>query len=261
MGSNITQTSCIALGIVVCCTIGLPNLYDKFLISRFIAVAMSLAIVFLLALVGKKGWRVPNSPIFSLYLLFVLFSGCSLFWATNTAEAIFAFSTQLLTPLIIILFYSLLSTNVHATRRALWVSAAVILAVYLLFTLVQLFHVEGFSFEQLYRVSGLNGHKNLLAAMLFVLSAFLLTSFSIFESKVPKWLSGALFVIALIVIILLKSRAVLLSVLVAAGFFGIILLVRRLRHCEERTVASCHCEERSNPDLNQRCWIAALRSQ
>ena len=229
MGSNITQTSCIALGIVVCCTIGLPNLYDKFLISRFIAVAMSLAIVFLLALVGKKGWRVPNSPIFSLYLLFVLFSGCSLFWATNTAEAIFAFSTQLLTPLIIILFYSLLSTNRCVTQKALWLAAAVVLAVCLLFAIAQLLHIESFSFEQLYRVSGINGHKNLLSAMLFLLSAFLLTSFSIFESKTPQWLSVILFAVAFAVIVVLKSRAVLIGAIVAAAVFGLMLLVPRHR--------------------------------
>ena len=229
MGSNTTRTLCIALGIVACCIIGLPNLYDNFLIARFIAVAVGLAIVFLLALVGKKGWRVPNSPIFSLYLLYVLFSGCSIFWATNTAEAIFAFSIQLLTPLIIILFYSLLSTNRKVTQRALWVAAAVVLAVCLLFAVAQLLHIESFSFGQLYRVSGINGHKNLLSAMLFLLSAFLLTSFSIFESKIPKWLSVILFAVALAVIVVLKSRAVLIGAIVAAAVFGLMLLVPRHR--------------------------------
>ena len=229
MGSNITRTLCIALGIVACCIIGLPNLYDNFLIARFIAIAVGLAIVFLLALVGKKGWRVPNSPIFSLYLLFVLFSGCSLFWATNTAEAIFAFSTQLLTPLIIILFYRLLSTNRKVTQRALWIAAVVVLAVCLLFAVAQLLHIESFSFDQLYRVSGINGHKNLLSAMLFVLSAFLLTSFSIFESKTPKWLFVILYAVALAVIVVLKSRAVLIGAIVAAAVFGLMLLVPRHR--------------------------------
>ncbi|MBR5910557.1 MAG: O-antigen ligase family protein [Bacteroidales bacterium] len=226
---NTTRTLCIAVGIVASCTIGLPNLYDNFLMARFIPVAVGLAIVFLLALVGKKGWRVPNSPIFSLYLLFVLFSGCSIFWATNTAEAIFAFATQLLTPLIIILFYSLLSTNRKVAQRALWVAAAVVLAVCLLFAVAQLLHIESFSFGQLYRVSGINGHKNLLSAMLFLLSAFLLTSFSIFESKTPKWLSVILFAVAFAVIVVLKSRAVLIGAIVAAAVFGLMLLVPRHR--------------------------------
>ena len=92
--------------------------------------------------------------------------------------------------------------------------------------------MESLSFEQLYRVSGINGHKNLLTIMLFVLSTFLLTSFSIFENKFLKLLSVILIVISITVIILLKSRAVLLSMLVACGFFGVLFFMRT-RHCEE----------------------------
>lgn len=211
--------------------IGLPNLYDKFLISRFIAVAITLAIVFLLALLRKKRWLIPNTFAFYVFLLFLLLCGCSILWATNTAEAIFAFACQLLSPLVIIVFYSLLSWNRQRTQKALWIAAAVVLCVYLLFAVVQLVHVENFSYEQLYRVTGINGHKNLLAAMLFVLSAFLLTSFSSFESNIPKWISVTLFVIALTVIILLKSRAVLLSVMIASCFYG---LLRFARHDAKR---------------------------
>ena len=232
--SHTTRNICIAIGITASCVVGLPNLYDKFLIARFIAAAIGLAIVFLFALVRKKRWRVPNTPVFFVYLLFLLLCGCSIIWATNTAEAIFAFACQLLTPLIIILFYSLLSTHCQLTQKALWMGAAVVLAVYLFFAIVQLFHIESLSFEQLYRVSGINGHKNLLAAMLFVLSAFLFTSFSVFESKFPKVLSVVLFVVAIAVVIVLKSRAVLLSVMVAVCFFGIMMLIRA-RHREERS--------------------------
>jgi len=231
MNSHTTRTACIAIGIIVSCVIGLPNLYDKFLIARFVAAAIGLAILFLFSLFGKKRWPVPNTPIFYIYLLFTLFSGCSILWATNTAEAVFAFSTQLITPLIIIVFFSLFSAELRSTQKALWISAAIILAVYLFFAVIQLFHVESFSFEQLYRVSGINGHKNLLAIMLFVLSAFMLTAFSIFESKLLKGLAAFLFVVAIIVIILLKSRAVLLGLIVAADFFGIMMMVR-MRHCK-----------------------------
>ena len=231
MSNRTTRTACIALGIVVCCVVGLPNLYDKFLIARFVAVAAGLAILFLFALIGKKRWRIPNTPVFYVYLIFTLFCGCSILWATNTAEAVFAFSTQLITPFLIIVFFSLLSADRHATQKALWISAAIILAVYLFFAVIQLFHVESFSFEQLYRVSGINGHKNLLAIMLFVLSAFLLTAFSAFESKLLKGCSVFLFVVAIVVIILLKSRAVLLGLIVGASFFGIMMIVR-MRQCK-----------------------------
>ena len=222
---------CIAIGIIASCVVGLPNLYDKFLIARFVAVATGLAILFLFSLFGKKRWLVPNTPVFYIYLLFTLLYGCSIPWATNTAEAVFAFSTQLITPLLIIVFFSLFSAELRSTQKALWISAVIILAVYLFFAVIQLFHVESFSFEQLYRVSGINGHKNLLAIMLFVLSAFMLTAFSIFESKLLKGCSAFLFVVAIVVIILLKSRAVLLGLIVGASFFGIMMIVRT-RQCK-----------------------------
>ena len=229
----------IALGIALCSLVWLPNLYDKFLIARFIATAIGLAILFLFALIGKKRWRVPHTPVFYVYLLFTILCGCSLLWATNTAEAIFAFSTQILSLLIIIVFYSLLSTDSLSTQKTLWLSAAVILAVYLFFTIIQLFHVESFSFDQLYRVSGISGHKNLLAIMLFVLSGFLLTSFAIFENKLLKWLTVIVFVANVALIVLLKSRAVMLSMIAAVVCFAVLLLTRT-RHCEE--------ERRSNPE-------------
>lgn len=239
MNSHTIRTACIAIGIIASCVIWLPDLYDKFLIARFVAVAASLAILFLFALFGKRRWRIPDTPVFYIFLLFTLFCGCSILWATNTAEAIFAFSTQLLTPLIIIVFFSLLSTDRHVTQKALWVCAAIILAVYLFFAVIQLFHVESFSFEQLYRVSGINGHKNLLAAMLFVLSAFLLTSFSIFDNKLLKISSVVMFAIAVTAIILLKSRAVLLGLIVAGICFGIMML-KRMRHGAKRVNGGFH---------------------
>lgn len=209
----------IALGIALCSLVWLPNLYDKFLIARFIATAIGLAILFLFALIGKKCWKVPNTPVFYIYLVFILLCGCSILWATNTAEAVFAFSTQLLTPLIVIVFYSFLSTNQQLTQKALWISAAIILAIYLFFTIVQLDLIESFSFDQLYRVSGISGHKNLLAIMLFILSGFLLTSFSVFENKLLKWLTVVVFVANVVLVVLLKSRAVMLSMIAAVVCF------------------------------------------
>ena len=230
MSSHTTRNAGITLGLVVSCLIGLPQLYDKFMIARFVAATTGLAIVFLFALLCKRRWRVPFTPVLLPYLVFLLLSGCSLLWATNTAEALFAFGAQLLSALAIIVAYTLLSAHKLSTQRALWIGAAVILAVYLGFALIQLAHIEGLSFEQLYRVGGINGHKNLLAAMLFVLSAFLLTAFPLFESKAPKWGSVLLFALSLAVIVLLKSRAVLLSIIVAAVCFGILFLARKVRN-------------------------------
>ena len=164
-----------------------------------------------------------------------MLSGSSLIWATNTAEAIFAFATLLLGALIIVVIYTWLSTHRLSTQKALWIGAVIILMVYLGFAIIQLAHIESLSFGQLYRVGGINGHKNLLAGMLFVLSAFLLTAFPLFRSKVPKWMAAILFVLSLAVIVLLKSRAVLLSIIVAAICFGTLYIDRNL-NCKVKRI-------------------------
>ena len=235
MSSRTTRNAGILLGLVVSCLIGLPQLYDKFMMARFIAAATGLALVFLFGLFGQGRWRVPFTPIILPYLLFLVLSGSSLIWATNTAEALFAFATLLLGALIIVVIYTWLSTHRLSTQKALWIGAVIILMVYLGFAIIQLAHIESLSFGQLYRVGGINGHKNLLAGMLFVLSAFLLTAFPLFRSKAPKWMAVILFVLSLAVIVLLKSRAVLLSAIVAGVCFGLLLLAHKIRlsrHCE-----------------------------
>ena len=235
MSSHTTRNAGITLGLVVSCLIGLPQLYDKFMMARFIAAATGLALVFLFGLFGQGRWRVPFTPIILPYLLFLVLSGSSLIWATNTAEAIFAFATLLLGALIIVVIYTWLSTHRLSTQKALWIGAVIILMVYLGFAIIQLAHIESLSFGQLYRVGGINGHKNLLAGMLFVLSAFLLTAFPLFRSKVPKWMAAILFVLSLAVIVLLKSRAVLLSIIVAAICFGTLYIARNL-NCKVKRI-------------------------
>lgn len=227
MNSNSLRASCVALCLMASCLVGIPYIYDKFLIARYIAAAIGLAILFLHSLFTKKQWLIPNSPVFLTYLLFILLCGCSILWATNTALAIYAFSTLVMGFLVTIIGYTLIRQHPVAFKKTLWYSAAIILSVYLLFTLVQLSHVENFSFRQLYHVIGINGHKNLLAIMLLMLSGFLLTSFAIFESKLPKILSIFSFALVVTLIILLKSRAVLLSVIVATLSFGIMALIHK----------------------------------
>ena len=235
MSSHTTRNAGITLGLVVSCLIGLPQLYDKFMMARFIAAATGLALVFLFGLFGQRRWGVPFTPVLLPYLLFLVLSGVSLLWATNTAEALFAFATLLLGALIIVVIYTCLSTHRLSTQKALWIGAVIILMVYLGFAIIQLAHIESLSFGQLYRVGGINGHKNLLAGMLFVLSAFLLTAFPLFRSKAPKWMAVILFVLSLAVIVLLKSRAVLLSVIVAAICFGTLYIARNL-NCKVKRI-------------------------
>ena len=224
MNSNSLRASCVALCLVASCLVGIPNIYDKFLIARYIATAIGLAILFLFSLFSKKRWLVPHTQVFLPYLLITVLCCCSILWTTNTAETVYTASTVVMGFLITLVGYTLCTHDPMTFRKTLWVSAAVILVFYLLFALVQLFRIEDFSFDQLYHVIGINGHKNLLSIMLFVLSTFLLSAIPYTNHIILKILPMALFVLAMVMIILLKSRAVWLSATVALMLFGLLVL-------------------------------------
>lgn len=229
MNSSNIRTSFLVSGIVVCCIIGLPNLYDKFLIPRYIATAVGLAILFLFALVTKKRGHLPDTPVFIPYLLTALISVFSILWATNTAEAVFSASLQVMGFLTTLTAYTLFTGKPLAFKKTLWISSAIILTAYLLFAFVQLFHIENLSFGQLYQVTGICGHKNLLSIMLFMLSAFLLTAIPYTKSRLLKVIPITLFVISITLVSLLKSRAVAISALLATLLFVTMAILHRKR--------------------------------
>ena len=223
------KTSNIILGIalVICCIIGYGHLHDKVLIPRYVMASLCLLMLFSWALFRKKKGLLPNTPVLYLYLLFTLLCCSSILWATNLAESLFAASTTLMGFLATMVFYTLLSKNETAFMKTIRVSGAIILMIYLLFTLDQLLGIHDFSFGQLYQVTGINEHKNLLSIMLFMLSAFLLTSIPEIKHKKLKYTPIALFIFTVALLALLKSRAVLLSIGIAALCYLLLLLIHR----------------------------------
>lgn len=205
----------------------MANLYDPFLITRYVAASAALVILFLVALVVKKRWLIPRTPIFFLYLLYLLLTCCSLLWATNTAEAVFTASLVTMGFLVTLASYTLLGKRPETFRKTLWIVAAVVLVADLAVAVVQLSQVDDLSYQQLYRVIGLNGHKNLLSVMLFVLSGFLLTAAPFIKNKVLKALPVVGFILSMTLVFLLKSRAVALSALIAIAVFGLLLWLHR----------------------------------
>lgn len=225
--SVMKKTSHIILGIaiVICCIIGYGYLHDKVLIPRYVMASLCLLMLFAWALFRKKKGLLPNTPVLYLYLLFTLLCCGSILWATNLAESLFAASTTLMGFLASMTFYSLLSKNETAFMKILRVSGAIILTIYLLFTIDQLLGIHDLSFGQLYQVTGLNQHKNLLSIMLFTLSAFLLTSIPEIKHKKLRYTPIALFLLTVVLLVLLKSRAVLLSLGLATLCYLLLLLI------------------------------------
>lgn len=200
-----------------------------FFAVRHLIAAAGLLLFFGVKLFSSKPTVVPKSKVFYVYLASMVMVGLSMTCAVNIGESLFVYSKYVMTFMLVILFYNLFNRDEKAARKTLYVGSVVVLVVYLLVSLIQLFYVEDFSFDSLYKITGLNGHKTFLTIMLFVLSSFALAYVAEAKRKSCKLLSVILFVVSFALVVLLKSRAVMLSYVGAASLFAIMFFVRKKR--------------------------------
>ena len=200
-----------------------------FFAVRHLVVAAGLLLIFGMKLFSSRPTVIPKSKVFYIYLVSMVMVGLSMISAVNIGESLSVCSKYVMTFLLVTLFYNLFSFNEKAARKMLYVGSVVVLVLYLLVSLIQLSYVEDFSFDGLYKVTGLSGHKTFLTIMLFVLSSFILAYVAEAKRKSCKWLPVTLFAVSFALVVLLKSRAVILSYLGAAVLFAIMFFVRKKR--------------------------------
>ncbi len=194
---------------------------------RYLIAAAGLLLLFVIKLFSPRPMVVPKSKVFYVYLASIFAVGLSVFSAVNTGESLFVYSKYILTFLLAIMFYNLFVINEKAARKTLYAGCVVTLAVYLSVSCIQLFHVEDFSFGSLYKVTGLSGNKTFLTIMLFVLSSFALAYVAEAKRKSCKLLSVTLFAVSFALVVILKSRAVMLSYAAAVAIFAVMFFVRK----------------------------------
>ena len=211
--------------LVICCVAGCDNLCDKFLIPRFVISALCLLAVFVDSFLNNKTFQIPKSISFYSYLAFIVWAGLSIIWSINYGEAMFQEWQYFMGFMVVVVFFNLLMDNYHTTLKMLWYSSAIILIIYLSFAIIQIAGLDEISWVQLYHVSGINTHKNHLSAMLFMLASFLLTALYDTNSKFLKTFLLALISISFSVIFFLKSRAVLLGMVVSIVAFIVIYCI------------------------------------
>lgn len=198
-----------------------------FFAVRYLIAAAGLLLSFGVMSFSPRPAVIPKSKVFYVYLASVAAIGLSVLSAVNVGESLFVYSKYVLTFLLAILFYNLFNRDEKAARKTLYAGCVVTLAVYLLVSCIQLFHVEDFSFGSLYKVTGLSGNKTFLTIMLFVLSSFALAYIAEAKRKSCKLLSVTLFAVSLVLVVILKSRAVMLSYAAAVAFFAVMFFVRK----------------------------------
>ena len=151
-------------------------------------------------------------------------------WATNFSESLFSFSKIILGFLIMVLTYNALIIKPRQTYLGLIISCSIVLGVYIIAGIWQYLQITESSFTKLYDISGINGHKNLLSAMLFVLSSFLLTAVPFLKKRFTKAIPITIYIISFIFVILLKSRAAILGFIISIIVFIFLLIIRKKKY-------------------------------
>lgn len=200
-----------------------------FFAVRHLIVAAGLLLFFGVKSFSSRPTVVPKSKVYYAYIVSLAAIGLSMISAVNIGESLSVYSKYVMTFLLVILFYNLFNHDEKAARKTLYVGSVAVLVAYLLMSFVQLSYVEDSSFESLYKVTGLSGHKTFLTIMLFVLSSFVLAYVAEAKRKSCKWLSVTLFAVSFALVVILKSRAVMLSYFGAALIFAIMFFIWKKR--------------------------------
>ena len=187
----------------------IPELIDKFLVSRFIFTSLCclFGCIWILPKVKRLDLQSLDIVLFAFYALNLV----SIAWSKNFGEAIFSAQKYFLLALSYYLFRHILAEHKKywqsVSRIVLWCTVAALLITS--YQLVQTYFDQGLAGKAIYQVIGNSGHKNLAASFLFLLLGLNLY-FLAGQKKVQSWhywLIGW----QLLVLFFLRTRAVYLA--------------------------------------------------
>ncbi len=218
-----------------------PALLDLYHHSRF-----TVAVFFLAVFAGFISLNASHPKKLGLIdLVLLLFTGwsiCSLFWAPNSAEAIYTvlkgsilLSTYSLTTYLMRPVRDQFSHFIHFLSRIL----TAIILVFVIAEGYEVVHSAGYSNKALYDLSTFFGHKSLIAGYLFLLLPFNLLSLRRTQKYFP--ISVVLIIIQVLTIIMLQSRTVYLALFFLFGSLLIFALkslsIASLRNYRKQIIA------------------------
>lgn len=159
-------------------------------------------------------WRSDRSSVYKIdalqmiYGAYVLVCCISTLWANTISEAIFE-NIKVLLGYFVFLFtgYILRHERGLFDRIMLWFSIGVVL-IGAAVAFYQYREIPLLTKESLYRITGLNGHKNLYSSFLF-LNAFFLMRGLFSGLRVWRWIGGAALMLTVLILIFLRTKAVL----------------------------------------------------
>jgi O-antigen ligase len=210
------------IGTTLSCILISPGAVDYNLTIRSLVLAITLVVAFFfLVTEGVKKEIQLTIPLFA-YAGFVLISVLSVFWSTNSSEALYSASRELLGLYVFLFAFYLLRDDQPFFQKQLLKISILISAVSVVIGSLQLLDIHTLAKPLIYAVTGLNAHKNLFSSFLFLNLFFLICSFRFFKNS-WKIAAAVCSCLNVIFILLLQTKAVWFSVCLSAIIFLLLL--------------------------------------
>jgi len=200
---------------------------------RFTAIAISIfiltAIIWFERRKHQYNLKFLKNIIFGGFLLFIILSLISLFFATNPVEGLTDIFKWILVLMLIILVTLILNAS---DKTVEWLYKGVLINAFIA-SLIGIYQYFTLAFQNpdpnaLYEVKGLMAHKNQFSISLFLLLPFILNTLVVF-TKVWKKMAIVALSLVIINILLLQTRAVWMAIFFAGLISGVILLLLNKR--------------------------------
>ena len=205
----------LTISLCLCSLLVFPAILDLSLHPRFILLS--------LCLIAFTAWRMKHSHQLTIqlnilnttYTAFVLWSCLSIVWAQNKAEAINDSAKWVVGLGVFTVATYFLEQQAKKFKTALFHAAAFVSVLLFLVVSLQALSLQSYSHQNIYAIVGLNGHKNLLASILFLL-LFFIGMYSEVPRAYAKPLALGLLALNIGTIIFLQTKAVWLALMVLA---------------------------------------------
>ncbi|WP_317898514.1 O-antigen ligase family protein [Aurantibacillus circumpalustris] len=203
-------------GIIFSSSLVFPFILDLTLLPRFISLGVSIALVFYFCLQSDLKFSLKLDFIFLAGAGYSIFAFTSILWATSKSESLFEASKQILFFFTFAFTYFFLKQSYDYFLKVLLKCSIALFLIIFLVVCFQLSELQNFNKDALYRITGVNGHKNLLASFLFLNLFFLIASF--YKLKQPwSLLALACILLSTLLLIFLKTKAVWLGISVSVA--------------------------------------------
>lgn len=226
MKTKATVFNLFFFGIFISTIIYSPLVLDFTLTPRLIAASCILAVCFYLLYKDNKQKGSSIDLVSLFYLAYFIFSCLSFCWANTSSEAVFDNARLFIAVSVFFISYRLYKHNKDGALNLLCKLSIVLVLAELLIVLYHLSLLKSLQKEELYSVTGLNSHKNLLSSFLYLQLLFLIVGI-VKLTKAWKYASVAALLVTLGIIALIQTKAVWIGVIISVFIYGALLLYKR----------------------------------